>query len=283
MVPMPALFIGHGSPMNTLERNGFTEAWRELGRSLPRPRALLVVSAHWYFGATAVTAMAKPRTIHDFYGFPPELFAFDYPAPGDPSIAEEVAEAVKPHWLGLDRDQWGVDHGTWSVLAQLDPEADLPVLQLSLTALQPIEDHVELARRLAPLRERGILILGSGNVVHNLRRIDWNSPDAAFDWAERFDEAVVEQLAKDPADILKVQEHPDYALAVPTPDHFIPLLYLAGLAAESGAGVEPLVRGYAMGSISMTCYGIGLGNGHPDEATGAATLPEDVPADQTNI
>ena len=283
MVPMPALFIGHGGPMNTLERNGFTEAWRELGRSLPRPRALLVVSAHWYFGATAVTAMAKPRTIHDFYGFPPELFAFDYPAPGDPSIAEEVAEAVKPHWLGLDRDQWGVDHGTWSVLAHLYPEADLPVLQLSINALKPIDYHVELARRLAPLRERGILILGSGNVVHNLRRIDWNSPDAAFDWAERFDEAVVEQLAKDPADILKLQEHPDYALAVPTPDHFIPLLYLAGLAAESGAGVEPLVRGYAMGSISMTCYGIGLGNGHPDEATGAATLPEDVPADQTNI
>ena len=283
MVPMPALFIGHGSPMNTLERNGFTEAWRELGRSLPRPRALLVVSAHWYFGATAVTAMAKPRTIHDFYGFPPELFAFDYPAPGDPLIAEEVAEAVKPHWLGLDRDQWGLDHGTWSVLAHLYPEADLPVLQLSINALKPIDYHVELARRLAPLRERGILILGSGNVVHNLRRIDWNSPDAAFDWAERFDEAVVEQLAKDPADILKVQEHPDYALAVPTPDHFIPLLYLAGLAAESGAGVEPLVRGYAMGSISMTCYGIGLGNGHPDEATGAATLPEDVPADQTNI
>ena len=283
MVPMPALFIGHGSPMNTLERNGFTEAWRELGRSLPRPRALLVVSAHWYFGATAVTAMAKPRTIHDFYGFPPELFAFDYPAPGDPSIAEEVAEAVKPHWLGLDRDQWGVDHGTWSVLAHLYPEADLPVLQLSINALKPIDYHVELARRLAPLRERGILILGSGNVVHNLRRIDWNSPDAAFDWAERFDEAVVEQLAKDPADILKLQEHPDYALAVPTPDHFIPLLYLAGLAAESGAGVEPLVRGYAMGSISMTCYGVGLGNGHPDEATGAATLPENVPADQTNI
>ena len=283
MVPMPALFIGHGSPMNTLERNGFTEAWRELGRSLPRPRALLVVSAHWYFGATAVTAMAKPRTIHDFYGFPPELFAFDYPAPGDPSIAEEVAEAVKPHWLGLDRDQWGVDHGTWSVLAHLYPEADLPVLQLSINALKPIDYHVELARRLAPLRERGILILGSGNVVHNLRRLDWNNPDAAFDWAERFDEAVVEQLAKDPADILKLQEHPDYALAVPTPDHFIPLLYLAGLAAESGAGVEPLVRGYAMGSISMTCYGVGLGNGHPDEATGAATLPENVPADQTNI
>ena len=283
MVSMPALFIGHGSPMNTLERNGFTEAWRELGRSLPRPRALLVVSAHWYFGATAVTAMAKPRTIHDFYGFPPELFAFDYPAPGDPLIAEEVAEAVKPHWLVLDRDQWGLDHGTWSVLAHLYPEADLPVLQLSINALKPIDYHVELARRLAPLRERGILILGSGNVVHNLRRLDWNNPDAAFDWAERFDEAVVEQLAKDPADILKVQEHPDYALAVPTPDHFIPLLYLAGLAAESGAGVEPLVRGYAMGSISMTCYGIGLGNGHPDEATGAATLPEDVPADQTNI
>ena len=285
MATMPALFIGHGSPMNTLERNGFTDAWRDIGRRLPRPRAILVVSAHWYFGATAVTAMEKPRTIHDFYGFPPELFAFDYPAPGEPSVAEEVVEVVKPHWVGLDLDQWGIDHGTWSVLAHLYPEADVPVVQLSINALKPIDYHVELARRLAPLRERGILILGSGNVVHNLRRIEWNRPDAAFDWAERFDDSVVEQLRRNPADILKVTEHADYALAVPTPDHFIPMLYLAGLAAESGARVEALVRGYAMGSISMTCYGVGLdfGSGPADEASGAAALPGNVPADQTNI
>ena len=285
MATMPALFIGHGSPMNTLERNGFTDAWRDIGRRLPRPRAILVVSAHWYFGATAVTAMEKPRTIHDFYGFPPELFAFDYPAPGEPSVAEEVVEVVKPHWVGLDLDQWGIDHGTWSVLAHLYPEADVPVVQLSINALKPIDYHVELARRLAPLRERGILILGSGNVVHNLRRIEWNRPDAAFDWAERFDDSVVEQLRRNPADILKVTEHADYALAVPTPDHFIPMLYLAGLAAESGARVEALVRGYAMGSISMTCYGVGfdVGSGPADEACGAAALPGNVPADQTNI
>ena len=271
--------------MNTLERNGFTDAWRDIGRRLPRPRAILVVSAHWYFGATAVTAMEKPRTIHDFYGFPSELFAFDYPAPGEPSVAEEVVEVVKPHWVGLDLDQWGIDHGTWSVLAHLYPEADVPVVQLSINALKPIDYHVELARRLAPLRERGILILGSGNVVHNLRRIEWNRPDAAFDWAERFDDSVVEQLRRNPADILKVTEHADYALAVPTPDHFIPMLYLAGLAAESGARVEALVRGYAMGSISMTCYGVGfdVGSGPADEACGAAALPGNVPADQTNI
>ena len=280
---MPALFIGHGSPMNTLERNGFTNKWRELGRSLPSPRAILVISAHWYFGATAVTAMAKPRTIHDFYGFPRELFEFDYPAPGDPRVAEEVAEEIKPHWIGLDYDQWGLDHGTWSVLAHLCPEADVPVLQLSINALKPIDYHVELARRLAPLRERGILILGSGNVVHNLGRIDWASPDSAYDWAERFDEAALAQLADAPGDILKLAEHPDYRLAVPTPDHFIPLLYLAGLASEAGRGAGPLIRGHAMGSISMACYGLGIAASDREETAGAATLPEHVPPDQTNV
>jgi 4,5-DOPA dioxygenase extradiol len=283
MHQMPALFVGHGNPMNTLERNGFTEAWRELPHSLPRPRAILVISAHWFFGATAVTAMPRPRTIHDFYGFPPELFAYDYPAPGAPDVAGEIVEVVKPEWVGLDRDQWGLDHGTWSVLAHMYPDAEVPVLQLSINALKPLEYHMELAARLKPLRDRGILVLGSGNVVHNLRRVQWESPDAAFDWAERFDDAVVEQLAKEPGDILKVREHSDYGLAVPTPDHFIPLLYMAGLAAADGASADVLIRGYAMGSISMTCYGVGARSGAVDEGGGAANLPLDVPPEQTNI
>jgi 4,5-DOPA dioxygenase extradiol len=226
--------------------------------------------------------MPRPRTIHDFYGFPSELFAFDYPAPGSPELAQEVADVVKPHWVGLDRDQWGLDHGTWSVLAHLYPQADVPVVQLSINALKPLEYHLELAARLAPLRDSGILILASGNVVHNLRRIQWDRPDAAFDWAERFDDAVVEQLASDPSAILKVTEHPDYALAVPTPDHFIPLLYPAALAAEEG-GADAILRGYAMGSISMTCYAAGLESAPPEEATGAARLPPDVPPEQTNM
>jgi 4,5-DOPA dioxygenase extradiol len=282
MARMPALFIGHGSPMNTLELNGYTRAWRRLGQQLPRPRAVLVVSAHWFIGATAVTAMPWPRTIHDFYGFPAELFDFDYPAPGAPDLAEEVAEVVKPLWVGLDRDQWGLDHGTWSVLAHLYPEADVPVVQLSINALKSLDYHIELGARLAPLRERGVLILASGNVVHNLQRVQWDRPDSGFDWAHRFDDAVAAQLADDPERILKVTGHADYALAVPTPDHFIPLLYLAGLAAAEGR-MEALVRGYALGSLSMTCYGVGTDVKLPEEPVGAAGLPGHVPADQTNI
>jgi 4,5-DOPA dioxygenase extradiol len=267
--------------MNTLERNGFTDAWRDIGRSLPRPRAILVVSAHWFFGATAVTAMPSPRTIHDFYGFPQELFDFEYPAPGAPDVAAEVAEVVKPVWCGLDRDQWGLDHGTWSVLAHLFPDADVPVVQLSINALKPFDYHVDLGRRLAPLRERGVLVLGSGNDVHNLRRIAWDKADAAFDWAERFDEAVAEQITRDPSGVLSTVDHPDYELAVPTPDHFIPLLYVAGIAAAAGEPLDALVRGYAMGSLSMSCYGVGVEVACSDES-GAAALPEGVPADQTN-
>ena len=281
MPKMPALFIGHGSPMNTLERNGFTRGWRGVGKAISRPRAIVVVSAHWFFGATAVTAMERPRTIHDFYGFPPELFAVQYPAPGAPDVAQEVADALAPVWCGLDRDQWGLDHGTWSVLAHVYPDADIPVVQLSINALKPLDYHVELGRKLAPLRDREILLLASGNIVHNLRRVQWDKPDSAFDWAERFDDAVQEQLRSDPGDILKLAEHPDYALAVPTPDHFIPMLYIAGIAAELGETMEPFLKGYAMGSLSMTCYSAGA-DLHCVEAEGAAEIPEGIPPEKTN-
>ncbi len=284
----PTAFVGHGNPMNTLERNRFTESWRNLGRNLDgdigRPRAVLAISAHWYINATAVTAMEAPRTIHDFYGFPDELFAFEYPAPGAPDVAAEIAEVVQPHWVGLDHDSWGLDHGTWSVLAHVFPDADVPVVQLSINAVESFEYHFELGRRLAPLRERGVFVVASGNIVHNLGRIAWGQSGVGFDWAQRFDDAVRDVLASDPAGVLGLVEHPDFDLAVPTPDHFIPLLYFAGLVAEAGTSTQPFVDGCTLGSLSMTSYALDCAADDTRQTakTSAAPAPN-VPADQTNM
>ena len=280
---MPAVFFGHGSPMNALDRNRYTEAWRSFGAAVPRPRAILAVSAHWYINATKVTAMVQPRTIQDFYGFPPALFAIRYPAPGAPDIAAEVADILKPVLVGLDEDSWGIDHGTWSVLVHAFPKADIPVVQLSINAQKPFEYHLELGAKLAPLREHGVLIAASGNVVHNLRRMDRTQPDAAFDWNRRFDDAVKAAMTSSPEDAVQMRTHRDYDLAVPTPDHFIPLLYLAGLAAAAGRPAKTLVEGYALGSLSMTSYTLDVQRKVEPVSTSGAPPLGGVPGDQSNI
>jgi 4,5-DOPA dioxygenase extradiol len=272
--------------MNALEANRYTRAWRAFGQSIPRPRAILVVSAHWYVNVTAVTAMPRPRTIHDFYGFPRPLFEVQYPAPGDLHLAEEVAELAKPTHVGLDRDTWGLDHGTWSVLIHAFPNADVPVVQLSIDARKNFDEHLELGSRLAALRERGVLIVGSGNVVHNLHAISWHAPDLGFDWTQRFDEAARAVLTEEPAATARLQDHVDFNRAVPTPDHFVPVLYIAGLAAAAGRPARALIDGYAMGSLSMTCYTLDAKSSTEDGDTRpAATVPDPtiIPAEDTNL
>jgi 4,5-DOPA dioxygenase extradiol len=281
--PMPAAFLGHGNPMNALDDNRYTRAWRAFGQAVPRPRAILVVSAHWYINATAVTAMRRPRTIHDFFGFPQRLFDVDYPAPGLPELAEEVSEAVQPTWVGADVDSWGIDHGTWSVLVHAFPDADIPVVQLSINADKPSDYHLGLGARLAPLRDSGVLVVASGNIVHNLGGMNPRLADEGYEWARRFNDDARERMLGDPADVAALDAHRDFTRAVPTPDHFLPLLYLAGLA-DAGGTTDVLVDGYAYGSLSMTAYTLDLPCSAADDGPGAAVeLPTGVPPDHTNI
>lgn len=280
---MPAAFLGHGTPMNALERNRYSEAWRTFGASVPRPRAVLVVSAHWHVNTTAVTAMARPKTIHDFFGFPQALFDVQYPAPGLPELAEEVAEVAKPDFVGADRDVWGLDHGAWSVLVHAFPDADVPVVQLSINARKPPEYHLEMGAKLAKLRESGVLLLGSGNVVHNLRAIDWRNVDGAYDWNRRFDEHAREVMLERPGEAAGLFAHRDFRMAAPTDEHFLPLLYIAGFAAATGEAPRVLVDGYAFGSLPMACYGVGCDCPGDTEGAGSAPLGSSVPPEASNI
>ena len=255
---LPALFVGHGNPMNALQTNAWTGSWAALGRTLPRPRAVLSISAHWYIEGTAVTAMDAPRTIHDFGGFPRELFAVRYPAPGDAALAARVQQLLAP--LPVTADQhWGLDHGTWSVLCHLLPQADVPVVQLSIDETQPPSFHYELGARLRPLREESILLLGSGDIVHNLHAYAWGRhPQEPYDWALRFEARVRELLAS--GDHTPLIEYPalgrDAMLAVPTPEHYLPLLYVLG-ATVAGEPVSFPVEGMDGGSVSMLAVQVG--------------------------
>jgi 4,5-DOPA dioxygenase extradiol len=253
----PAIFFGHGNPMNALADNEYTRAWRAIGASMPKPRAILCVSAHWYVPATALTAMSAPRTIHDFGGFPRELFEFEYAAPGSPGLANEVQ-----HLLGglpmLD-NAWGLDHGTWAVLCHVYPDADVPVVQFSINETLPAAAHYELGRRLARLRERSVLLIGSGNLVHNLHTYAWGGhPQEPYDWAVRFEAQAREwMLAGDHAPLIGYEQlGRDAALAAPTPEHYLPLLYVLG-AQQTGEPVTFPVEGVDGGSVSMLSVRIG--------------------------
>lgn len=249
----PAVFFGHGNPMNAIADNPYAAKWRAIGRGLHRPKAVLAISAHWYVEQTAVTAMSAPRTIHDFGGFPRELYEVKYPAPGDPELARRVRELLAPDISVAMDHHWGLDHGTWSVLAHVFPGADVPVVQLSIDETQPPRYHYEIGKQLAPLRDEGVLILGSGNIVHNLHAFAWGRhPAQPFDWARRFEHRVHELLLAGDDDLLVDYESlgRDAMLSVPTPDHYLPLLYVIGARRKSDAVTFP-VEGIDGGSVSM--------------------------------
>jgi 4,5-DOPA dioxygenase extradiol len=258
MARLPAVFFGHGNPMNALDDNEYTRAWSALAASMPRPRAILAISAHWYVPGTHVTAMESPRTIHDFGGFPRELYDVTYPAPGDPALAARVRELLAPAEVLADH-RWGLDHGTWSVLVHAYPNADVPVVQLAIDETQPPAYHHDLGRRLAPLRDEGVLIAGSGNIVHNLHAYAWGRHTVQqFDWAVRF-----EQRARALMDTGKHEPLIDYEatgedarLSVPTPEHYLPLLYVLG-AQQPNDNVTYPVDGGDGGSISMLSVRVG--------------------------
>lgn len=255
---MPAIFFGHGNPMNALYDNAYTQGWAKIGRDISRPKAILCVSAHWYIPGVAVTAMPNPRTIHDFGGFPRELFQVQYPAPGSPELADRVSELLGADVV-LDTDQWGHDHGTWSVLCHVFPEAAIPVVQLSIDETRSAEFHYLHAKRLSALRDEGILVIGSGNIVHNLHTYAWGKHDVEpFDWALRFDSKARELILSDEHDPLIFYETlgRDALLAAPTPDHYLPLIYILGLKRD-GEQVTFPVGGFDGGSISMTAVQFG--------------------------
>jgi 4,5-DOPA dioxygenase extradiol len=252
---MPVLFIGHGSPMNAIEENEFVRGWRNVGETLPRPAAILCVSAHWETRGTFVTAMEKPATIHDFGGFPQALFDVEYPAPGDPELANETKKMVIKTEIGLDNN-WGLDHGCWSVVKRLYPDADIPVIQMSLDHYQSPQYHYDLAKELAPLRKKGVLIIGSGNTVHNLRMVAWdrmNEPEYGYDWALEANAKMNHFiLSGDHQALINYKSQGQaFDLAIPTPDHFLPLLYALALK-EENEEVRLFNDKTIMGSLSMT-------------------------------
>ena len=252
---MPLLFIGHGSPMNAIEENEFSSGWRDMAKTIPVPKVILCISAHWETIGTLVTAMGKPHTIHDFGGFPRQLFEVQYPAPGSPELANEAKGLVKKVDLGLDFD-WGLDHGCWSVLRRMYPDADIPVVQLSLDYTQPAQFHYDMAKELSLLRKRGVLVLGSGNMVHNLRLVDWNKMDEkdfGYDWALEANEKMKEFiLADDHQSLINYRSQGRaFDLAIPTPEHFLPLLYILALK-DSKENVEFFNDKPVMGSLTMT-------------------------------
>ena len=254
---MPVLFLGHGSPMNAIELNEFSRGWQQIGRSLPIPNAILCVSAHWETRGTFVTAMEKPRTIHDFGGFPQALFDVQYPAPGSPELAIETSNIITQAEVGLD-ERWGLDHGAWSVIRHLYPNADIPVIQLSLDYGKSPREHYELAAGLAALRKKGVLIIGSGNIVHNLRIIDWKKPDTGYDWAVETDAKMRQWIAEGNHQALIDYKKAGKAFeqSVPTPEHYLPLLYTLGLQGKNEE-ISFFNTKTIMGSISMTSVKIG--------------------------